>query len=148
MRRFLLLASLAMPACTRAPDPPPEPPVVPVAHDPPATSAAVPASPLAILAGDWFASEPGSEWYASYSFADDGHYTAGGHPAYEESGRVELIETTNNVLRVRFADRMFDGQADEPIERSLVLAADRESFTLDGHTYERRDRTLWVPADR
>lgn len=145
MSRVLLVASLGLLACVTTP--PPEPPEVPVAPDPPPTTAVAPASPLSILQGDWFATEPGSDWYASYSFADDGHYTAGGHPAYEESGRIELLDANDNALRLRFRDRIFDGSEDDPIERELILSADHSSFVLDGHTYDRRDRALRVPGD-
>jgi hypothetical protein len=90
-----------------------------------------------LLGSSWRAKNQDGTWQLTYAFASDGGYTATGQPTFQETGRVELVSASGNVLNVRFVDRRFEGQSDEPADRTLTLAADGASFTMGNDRYER-----------
>jgi hypothetical protein len=124
--------------------PPPEPVPPPPA---PEVSVVAPALDIGALRGEWLAREEGTAWYASYAFSDDGSYTAGGYPPYEESGRIALIETRDDRMLLRFSDRSFDVRDDETVQRWVTLSADRAFFTMDGQIYQRSEGGALVARD-
>ncbi len=91
--------------------------------------------PLSILSrGAWTAREPDSAWYLRYRFRDGGDTTAG-HPTWEESGRLEVVEVSRRRVVLRFVDRIYDGRSDEPLEQELVLDEDGEAFVMGGRRF-------------
>jgi hypothetical protein len=123
--------------------PPPAEPAVQMAEPPPA------ALDLSALSGSRWRSgsadrEGGS--YLVYHF-DGARYTTAGYPPSEESGRVEVIEAHGRTMRVRFVDRMFEGDAEEPMTRTIDVAVDGQSFVMDGRTFVRDGANATVATE-
>jgi len=89
---------------------------------------------LAALDGAlWLASgsSPSGRWHLGYRF-DGAQYRTSGYPTWDESGRVTLLETDGHRLHLRFAARIYDGKADEPVERWLEWVGSGDAFIMGG----------------
>jgi hypothetical protein len=148
MRRLQLLLGFGVAACSAASPPPPPPPPAPTPTDvAPTPIAGEPAAlTLAALDGIEWQALGDNGWRRTYRF-DGERYLASGHPAWEESGRVELIESDPQRMRVRFVDRIFDGNPDDPLEAELTLADDHRSFAMSGEQYEALPRAAVVASE-
>ena len=126
-------------------------PVAPAQPQPEQMVAAQPAQArfgYATLAGHrWEASNAKGTWRLSYHFREDGSYTAAGQPAWHEAGQAQVVRVEGNLMVLRLSKRTFDGQADEDIERELVLAADGKSFTLGEDTFRRHDSVASIALE-
>ncbi|HZO16146.1 MAG TPA: hypothetical protein VFB62_22885 [Polyangiaceae bacterium] len=120
------------------PEAPPQPP-------PPAVAAAPNTLSLTSLQGARWTTESDG-FRLSYRFEGDS-YTTTGNPPWEESGRVELISSDAQQMRVRFVDRVFDGKADESVERVLEMSADGQSFQMDGRAYRKESHEAVIAAE-
>jgi hypothetical protein len=116
-----------------------EPPPVPPPPPPPAP-AVMPAQDLGALLGHtWRATNADGSWQLTYRFDSDGRYAATGQPAWQESGRVELVAALGNTLTVRFTDRQYEDQRDEASIRALELSDDGQSFVMGSDRFVRVD---------
>ena len=130
-------------ACLGTSSVPPEAPAQPA--PPPAVAAAPNTMTLASLQGARWTTESDG-FRLSYRFEGD-RYTTTGNPPWEESGRLELISSDAQQMRVRFVDRVFDGKADESVERVLVMSADGQSFQMDGRSYRKESHEAVIAAE-
>jgi hypothetical protein len=146
MRRLPLVLALVASGCASAlsePSPPPPPPPPDVAPTPIATEPK--AADLSALDGTEWQTVGDNGWRRTYRFDGD-HYRASGNPAWEESGRVELLDAGEHRLHVRFVDREFDGHGDDPLDAVLLLSDDGRSFDMNGERYEALPQAAVVAA--
>lgn len=114
----------------------------------PVMAAAEPNRDLRSLAGyRWHATNSEGTWQVSYRFHEDGSYTASGRPAWQESGKVAVVDGDPQRLVVRLYERVFDGKADDDAQWELVFAADGASFTLNGDRYTRQDNVASIALE-
>jgi hypothetical protein len=119
-----LLACLGTSAVPNVPPEAPPPPDAPVV--------AAEAIDLHAISGRWRnESDAGHEYYRF----DGDRYVAGGHPAFHESGRLELVRSDDRVVVVRLVERVLEGQADEP--RELTIEPSADLLLIDGQRYQR-----------
>lgn len=131
-------------ACLGTSSVPPEAPPQPLPPEPAVAVAPNTVSLASLQGARWTTQSDG--FRLSYRFEGD-RYTTTGNPPWEESGRVELIASNAQELRVRFVDRTFDGKSDEPVERVLVIAADGQSFHMDGRDYRKESHEAVIAAE-
>lgn len=104
-----------------------------------------PASALSLLDHASWRAEGEHGWQRIYRFDGD-RYTASGSPAWEESGRIVLVNRDGRRLEVRFTERMFDGGHDDPLDARLTLADDGASFDMNGETYRKLGHQAVIAA--
>lgn len=139
----LAAATVGLLACVGTSAQPATPPEVPEAPPPvvAATPQIEPSRDLTALVGyAWRATNDDGTWQLTYHFRADGTYRASGRPAWQEVGKVEILDADAHRMVLRLYDRVFDGSVDEPLERELTFAPDGRSFELDGDRYERIER--------
>lgn len=109
-----------------------------------------PSLKLSLLSGSRWRAEgkggPAGGWHLSYRFDGD-RYTTDGYPAWQESGHLTQLEGNAQRMRLRFSERIFDGTPDADVERWLIVAADQQSFTMNGNTFIRQPHAAQVATD-
>jgi hypothetical protein len=135
-----LLACLGTSATPPPVEAPPPPPAEVVVAEPPL------AVGLQDLAGSRWRHDAGDGKYLAYRFDAD-RYTTSAYPPSEESGRIELAEAEGRTMKLRFLDRTFEGQLEEPMVRRVDLASDGQSFVMDGRTFVREGATATVATE-
>jgi hypothetical protein len=131
--------------CASVAPPPPEPAASPeLARAAPSQASKTPPTQAQALSlevlegGRWTAHDPESAWYRRYRFDGD-RYRTDGYPVWQESGRVELVDVQGRSLRLRFVERVYDGQGDDAVVEVLELAKDGASFTMGGLLFVHED---------
>jgi hypothetical protein len=101
---------------------------------------------LNVLDGARWRATGAHDFQLSYRF-DGERYTTSGYPAWEESGRVTLLEADGQRLRLSFEKRMFDGKNDDRMDRWIVVADDGASFEMDDMVFRKEPHAATVAGD-
>jgi hypothetical protein len=146
----LSLATVGLFACvgTSSVAPPPHTPRAEPQAQAPTIAAPDPVPDMSSLTGySWRASNSDGTWQLTYRFLADGTYTATGQPAWQESGKVNVLRAESQRLVLRLTQRTYDGKQDDDVDRELVFAADGASFVLNEDRYDRLDNVATIALD-